>query len=79
MDDIYEWEFPEPSHLVDVERVCREVNDIPAIFAKMYMRKLFENAPIVYGRLKARAIENGRMKWHEWYEDNKPVDRTASI
>lgn len=68
MNDIYEWEFPEPSHLVDLERVCIEVNNIPAIHASMYMHTLFENAPIVYSRLKTWAAENNRMKWHTWYK-----------
>ena len=68
MEEVYEWEFPEPSHLVDLERVDREVNSIPAVFAQIYMRKLFENAPIVYGRLKEYAEQNNRLTWHTWYK-----------
>lgn len=66
MDDVYEWEFPEPSHLVNLERICMEVNNIPAIYAIVYMQKLFETAPIVYNRLKEWAIKNNKMKWHKW-------------
>ena len=61
-----EWGFDVDSEEVDLERVCREVNDIPALVAKMYMRELYEKAPIVYDRLKGWAKENNRMSWHEW-------------
>ena len=70
MDDIYEWEFPKPSHLVDLERICMEVNGVPTFLALMYMRNLFEKAPIVYNRLKIWAIKNNQMNWHNWF-DNK--------
>ena len=61
--EVYEWEFPEPSHLVDLERICVEVSNIPTVVALMYMEKLRINAPIVYARLKVWAKENDRMKW----------------
>ena len=67
-ENIHEWEFSEPSHLVDLERIDFEVNNVPLIHAKMYMRELFKNAPIVYGRLKEWALQNDRLTWHAWYE-----------
>jgi hypothetical protein len=66
VNDIYEWEFPEPSHLVDLERVCREVSDIPFVTAQLYMNELHEKAPIVYGRLKEYALKTNQLKWHKW-------------
>ena len=69
MTEVYEWEFPEPSHLVDLERVCVEVSNIPTTLALMYMSKLKANAPVVYNRLKVWAKENSRMSWYSWKEE----------
>ena len=66
MEDIYEWKFPEPSHLVDIERVYREVNSIPAIVAHMYMGNLKAKAPIVFERLRIFAKEQNVMNWYAW-------------
>ena len=73
-DEIYEWEFPEPSCCVDLERMNEETNNIPAIYAIMYMNKLREKAPVVYNRFKKWSIENKKMQWWEDFSiNNKPT------
>lgn len=62
----YEWEFNEPSNKVDLERICVEINNVPAIFALSYLENLRKEAPIVYGRLERWAKENNRMRWYTW-------------
>jgi len=66
VETIFEWEFPVASHLVDLERIDRELNSIPAIRAKRYLEELEKRAPLVYGRLKAWALKNNRLTWHKW-------------
>ena len=63
---IYEWEFPEPSCDVDIERVCLEVGSIPSIAAQAYMGSLKIKAPIVFCRLKEFAKKNNIMTWYKW-------------
>ena len=63
---VWEWEFPEPSHEVDLERICREVSDIPVVVALAYMENLKIRAPVVYGRLKLWAKEKDLMTWYNW-------------
>ena len=77
MGDVYEWKFPEPSHKVDLERICVEVNSVPVIYAIMYMQKLSENAPIVYSRLKEWACKNNRITWYKWQTDNQEIEHTG--
>lgn len=64
--EIYEWEFPEPSRSVDLERICIEIDNSTVILALIYMRKLQNKAPIVYDRLRIWAKENNRMNWYNW-------------
>lgn len=66
LEDIYEWEFIESSHLVDLERINVEVNAIPLGFALAYMENLKIKAPIVYGRLKEYAKKEDCIKWYNW-------------
>ena len=47
------WEFKEPDEAVDLERIDRELNQIPTAFALSYLRELEQKAPIVYQRLRA--------------------------
>lgn len=65
IDDVYEWFFPEPSHLVDIKRIHDELCDgrMVAIVQMAYLESLREKAPIVYGRLQEWAKENKKMQW----------------
>ena len=67
--DVYEWEFPEPSHLVDLKRVYDEMRDIPFIVARAYMANLKMKAPVVYERFKVYAQEENIMTWYKWDTD----------
>jgi len=63
--DIYEWGFPEPSHLVDIERIYNELccSGQVAIAQIAYLENLRAKAPVVYGRLKEWAKENKKIQW----------------
>ena len=69
-DEIYEWEFPEPSCCVDLERVCEEVNNVPVVIAQMYMHDLKKKAPIVYERLSIWTKENNKLQWWQDFRIN---------
>ncbi len=64
-NDVYEWEFPEPSHLVDLERIHNELSGsgVIAVMQMAYLENLRKEAPIVYGRLMEWARVNKKMQW----------------
>jgi hypothetical protein len=61
-----EWDFPEDSEQVDLNRIVTELSSIPAVYAYSYMEQLKKNAPIVYERLKSYSVENNLMTWYVW-------------
>jgi len=67
-----EWEFDVDSEQVDLDRLHRELSDIPAIVALSYIRTLAQKAPIVYQRYK-NIEKQRRGKYQVW--DWNEIDR----
>lgn len=68
--EIYEWEFPEPSRLVIMQRLHDELNGFgaTAVLQMAYLSKLRRKAPIVYKRFQEWSVENCKNQW--WKEFN---------
>jgi hypothetical protein len=68
-DEMREWDFDVDSEQVDLDRLHRELSDIPAVVAIAYMQELVRNAPIVYKRYrdreKQRCGDNQIWNWDE--------------
>lgn len=62
-----EWGFTESPDQVDLERLIRELQDLPAIYAAGYLGSLHEKAPMTYQRLRQRAESQGRLRWVRWH------------
>jgi len=67
-----EWGFDVDSNDVNLDELCQEVSSEVTIAALAFMEQLPIKAPILYKRLKAWALETGKMSWYSWPSNEKP-------